>query len=88
MTLNNCTENSGKLSGKTYVVESPFHTVVRIQFTAYYWTALQIHSGRAQKENDGLEFQKFQKNLNILSFCNVTALQSRISDFSKKDSQE
>ena len=45
-----------KIYRKTYVDEFPFNTVERIQSTAYYWIALQIHSASAQKERDVLKF--------------------------------
>ena len=45
-----------KIYRKTYVDEFPFNTVERIQSTAYYWIALQIHSGSAQKERDVVKF--------------------------------
>ena len=41
----------------------PFNRVARIQSTAYYQTALQIHSGSAQKGKDVLKFEKFKKKL-------------------------
>ena len=39
-------------------MEFPFNTVGRIQSTAYYWTAPQIHSGSAQKIKGVLKFIK------------------------------
>ena len=51
-------ENSQKnVSGRV-----PFR-VARINATAYYRTALQIHSGNAQKGKYILKFRKFQKRL-------------------------
>ena len=55
--------------------------VARIKSTAYYRTALQIHSGNAQKGKSILKFPKFQKNLwETVPFfpnaTNATALQS------------
>ena len=35
--------------------------IARIKSTAYYRTALQIHSGSAQKGKDILKFQNLQK---------------------------
>ena len=55
--------------------------VAQIKSTAYYRTALQIHSGSAQKGKGILKFQNFQKILCeplpfFPSTTNVTALQS------------
>ena len=61
-----------------YVVEFPFNAGARIQSTAYYWTVLKIHSENAQKGKDVLNFLKFKKKLNCLTFFNATTLQSRI----------
>ena len=52
--LENCQEN---VCGGV-----PFR-VARIMSTAYYRTALQIHSGSAQKKKGILKFQNFQKIL-------------------------
>ena len=41
---------------KMYVVEFPFNRVARAQYTAYYRTALQIHSGSARKKKYVLKF--------------------------------
>ena len=48
---------------KMYVVEFTFNRVARAQYTAYYGTALQIHSGSARKRKYVLKFRKFQKKL-------------------------
>ena len=50
----------------------PFRAA-RIKSTAYYRTALQIHSGSVQKEKDILRFQNSKLSL---FFSNATALQS------------
>ena len=68
--------------------ESSFKSLRILFNTAYYWTALQIHSGSDQKGKDVLKFRKFQKNLNCLSFSDASALQSRISDLRKYRLQE
>ena len=58
----------------------PFR-VARIKSTAFYGTAIQIHSGSAQKGKGILKFQNFQKFFAKLSLffpnaTNATALQS------------
>ena len=56
----------------------PFR-VSRIKSKAYYQTALQVHSGSAQKGKDILKFQKFQKKtLQNWPFFGPPALTQRV----------
>ena len=50
-----------------------------MQSTAYYLTALQIYSGTAKKGKDVVNFQKFQKNLNCLSFLTLQPCSPELS---------
>ena len=56
-----------KIIRKTYVVEFPCKKLLQLQEYSLQpttgVTALQIHSGSAQKENNVLKFCKLQKNL-------------------------
>ena len=69
---NSCTE----IYSKTYAVEVPLDKIARMHSTAYYRTktfTTDFFSWSAQKPLQNYPF-----------FSNVTRLQSRISDFSKK----
>ena len=64
--------------------------VARIKSTAYYQTALQIHSASVQKGKDILQFWKFQQHLceTIPFYSNATALISANKDSKKNVSFE
>ena len=81
---NSCAENFG-IVRKTYEVEFSLNKFARIQFTAYYRTAIKCLETK--------ECSKISKNpkksfRNCPFSFNATSLQSRISGFSKYKLQE
>ena len=69
--------------------------VARIQSTAYYHTAQQMHFGSPQKGTGVLKFQKFQKNLYetvsfslTLQLCSPEFLTSANTDSKKMKTQK